>query len=495
MADVGMPDVLTPAQMAKLGGVAHPDDLPDTLTPEQMDRATEAPREYPPTEDEKLGIDTPLAKPTGLVWDSRNREFRRADQIGTEKALLPGFVPERPLIREDPAMDVATTIAGAGAGKVAGEAIGKLSPIVARLAEPAVAGATTSALQGGDRMTNLKAAGIGAALGIPGAALEVVRGAPAAVAERLPTAVTGGLKSKAAKKVVAGGAVDDALEAHPQLKRVLATSADPGERLGAASSTLNKLTAANDKVYEAIQAQHQGIPLDPVAAKIRDVAKEAHAAGDAITEDAANAAAENLGRFADVADKRGGVVTTSQLRGVRNTLAARIQAASPGLPMSDAQAAADRIRRAINEGIEDVAAQTSGVDVAALKERNRHIAQLLPVQQSLREQAIAKGLKVPEDHLADFIAHPQHTIAGLVRAGRAKLDVKLAESPALQRLAAGARSPLPDLANRALMGGAAAAGARGKRQQSDLEYAARVSQLMDQGMTLQEATQKAEESP
>jgi hypothetical protein len=508
MADIGMPDVLTPDQMVKLGGAAHPDDLPDTVSADQMERATEKPQSYPPLDDEKLGIyDGPL-KASGTVFDRSTMTFRNAADLGrpgmgaTSKPLPVGYQAEKPLIREDPAMNIATTIAGGGVGKVVGKGVAKLSPIAAKLVEPAVAGATTSALQGGNAKQNLIAAGIGGALGLPGAVLTAVRGAPAAVAERLPQAVTGGAKTKIAKQ--AGGAVvsdianhgeagaSAVLDAHPELKKVLSTG-NLTEKFNATGSTLNKLTAANDTVYDAIQSQHQGIPFEPVAAKIKAVAEHAHQAGDATLEDAANAAIDNLQRFTDVADKRGAIVTATQLRGVRNNLARRVQAINPTLGATDVQAAADEIKRAINDGIADIAGQTKGVDVAALRARNQQIAALLPVQRALRGQVIDKNLLGPEDKLADLIEHPQREIAGLVRKAPAHIDAALASNPTLQRLAQGAKSPLSDLATRSLMAGTAAEGAkRSKQQQSDLEYAARVSQLMGDGKSLHEAVNQAE---
>src|SRR6185437_6813411 len=245
----------------------------------------------------------------------------------------------------------------------------------------------------------------------------------------------------------------------PELKKVLSTG-NLTEQFNATGSTLNKLTAANDTVYDAIQSQHQGIPFEPVS-------EHAHQAGDATLEDAANAAIDNLQRFTDVADKRGAIVTATQLRGVRNNLARRVQAINPTLGATDVQAAADEIKRAINDGIADIAGQTKGVDVAALRERNKQIAALLPVQRALRGQVIDKNLLGPEDKLADLIEHPQREIAGLVRKAPAHIDAALAGNPTLQRLAQGAKSPLPDLATRSLMAGSAAEGAkRSKQQQS-----------------------------
>jgi hypothetical protein len=501
MADLNMPDVLTPEQMAKLGGAAHPDDLPDTMTPDQMERATEKPRSYPPTEDEKLGIDSPLASPRGVVFNRGKGElFRRADKLGTEQQLPADYVPERGLIREDPAMDIATTVAGGGAGKLAGKGVAKLSKVAAKIVEPAVAGMATSALQGGSLRDIGTSGVIGGALGVPGAALGMVRQAPAAVEERLTRAVTGGVKSKAAKQVAAGGALNDVLEAHPDLKHTIASAGDPATKFNATSSTLGKLTAANDVAFDAIQAEHQGIPLDPIAKKIQAVAQQAHAEGDEVLEKAAASAIENLQRYGDVADKRGLVATATQVRGVRNNLARKVQALNPTLGPSEAQAAADQIKRAINEGIEDVAAKTKGVDVAALKERNKQIAVLMPVQRTLRQQVIDAGLKEGQDPLAEFIHSPKHVVAGLVNAGPAKADLALANASRLQSVARGAdrlgnkaTSLIGEPIANGLPGAAAARLAQASKPRiRDTDYAALVAQKMKNGLSLQEAIDATE---
>lgn len=454
---------------------------------EDYDRATEIDRRHrdptgAPT-DAQLGIESDVARPAGV------NKYRTAPQ-----ELPPDFKPEQPLGHEDPAMDIATTMAGGAGGKLIGKGIAKLSPIAAKIVEPAVGGALTSALQGGSAKQNLIAAGIGGALGVPGAALKLIRGAPAAVAERIPTAVTGGLKSKAAKQVVAGDALGDALTAHPGLKNTLATSGSVAEKFNATGSTLGKLTTANDAVYDAIQAQHQGIPLDGIAKKIQGVAAAAHADGNEVLEKAAESAIENLQRYGDVADKRGLVATATQVRGVRNNLARKVQALNPTLGPSDAQAAADEIKRAINEGIEDIAGKTKGVDVDALRARNKQIAALLPVQRTLREQALAAKLMEGHDPLADFIADPKKKVAGLVSAIPAHADAAMSNSPRLQALADTMRSPLTPGAAAALDAGTASQLARranSKPAQNDLEYSALVAQKMKNGMSLKEAMDDA----
>lgn len=282
-----LPEELTEAQAAKLGFTpVHDDSAP---TPE-------APKSYPPTEDERLGIDSGLAKPKGLVLNRGKGElFRKASGLGTEQALPPDAVPERGLVHEDPAMDIATTIAGGGAGKLAGKAVGKLSKVAGALIEPAVAGAVTSKLQGGSNMDALKSAGIGTALGVVPAALGIARRAPEAVADRLPTAITGGLKSKAAKRVVANDALDEVLAQHPELRKALATSADPAKTLATMEGTFEGLGSKTEPFYSGIdeataaERHAKGVAnvagLSNKAAEAKRVADELGAAAKPPTRD------------------------------------------------------------------------------------------------------------------------------------------------------------------------------------------------------------------
>lgn len=477
------PDVLTPQQMEKLGGV----DLPDTLTPDQMDRAAEKPQHLPPTEDERLGIATPLASPTGLVWDSRAKEFRKASEIGKEQALPPGFKAEPGLIREDPAMAVATTIGGMGAGKVAGKLAAKASPILAKIVEPAVAGATTSALQGGDRMTNLKAGAWGAALGVPGAALELVRGAPAAVAERLPTAVTGGLKTKAAKKVVAGDIAGDVLDAHPELKKVMATSADPEARAAAVSKTLADLTAKTEPIYQ--QIGH--VDLSAIDKQLYSTASKLASEGRGTEALAVGRARKHLaelyGKEGAIPD--GTVLPARAVRNLANDLGETAFAGDATTPASKKALAQQRIYHTVTGEIEN-AARAAGADVGQLRTLNKQISALIPVKNVVAQQETREALAGPHSMLSDIVKHPRHVIAGVIDEAPAKLDYALATSPTLQRGAKAMSGPISALSTAAPV--VAPAAARSKRQQADLEYAARVSALMNEGKSLQEAIDEAE---
>ena len=477
------PDTLTDAQMHKLGGV----DLPDTLTDDQIDRAGEKPQQYPPTEDEKLGIDTPLASPKGLVWDSRTKEFRKASEIGKEQALPPGFVPERGLIREDPAMAVATTIGGMGVGKVAGKLAAKASPILAEMVEPAAASAATSALQGGDRMENLKAAGLGAAMGVPGAALRLVRGAPAAVSERLPTAVTGGLKTKAAKKVVSGDIAADVLDAHPELKKVMATSANPEERAAAVSKVLGDLTAKTEPIYK--QIGH--VDLSALDKQLYTTASKLAAEGRGTEALAVGRARKHLAELygTDGIIDEGTTLPARAARNLANDLGETAFANDTATPASKKALAQQRIYHTVTGEIEN-AAKAAGADVGQLRALNKQISALIPVKNVVAQQEMRESLAGPHSALSEIVKHPRHVIAGVIDEAPAKLDYALATSPKLQAGAKAASVPISALSRSAPV--VAPRAAAGKRQQNDLEYAARVSALMNEGKSLQEAIDEAE---
>lgn len=379
-------------------------------------------------------------------------------------------------------------VAGAAAAPVAALAGAPLARLgmraVAPVAAHAAGGAAASAAQGGNLKQNLIAAGIGGALAAPSAAASLIREAPAAVDARLPTAITGGARSKAAKSVVLGGAAEDAFDAHPELKKAMATSTDPAEQLAATNSTLNKLERPNSEAWDAIQKHTGGFDVKRVGAKLDDVAAEAKANSDIATMDAVESAKQNLERLAD-----NGKLTANQMRNVRNALSARIETANPGTEAARAQQASVRkLHAAINDVAADVAEETPGVDAAAMRSRNKQIAQLLDVQKVLQERKLGADLKPFKNPIAKAVASAQHAptaIAGLIDRADATIDAKLAGSPMLQRLAAGGRGTL----NPSLTGAAAATGSRAH----DIEFAHKVSTLMNGGKTLQEATREAKQ--
>jgi hypothetical protein len=78
------------------------------------------------------------------------------------------------------------------------------------------------------------------------------------------------------------------------------------------------------------------------------------------------------------------------IRNMRNDMGGVIDPARTIKPNTKRQALGD-IYGILNKEIEDVAANTSGVDVAALKMRNRRISTLIPVRDALKARAESQG--------------------------------------------------------------------------------------------------------
>lgn len=428
------------------------------------------PRSFTASDDE-LGISSPPAEN-----DKRLPSGGEARQLGRPRAHTTTELEGDPLVQGALAGAEGALVAAPVAGLV-----GLAAPAAAPVVSGFAGGATATAAQGGDARDIL----VGGALGaIPGAATSVrnlVRSAPAAVAERLPTEITGGARSKAAKQVVGSDILADTLDAHPELKKVLGTPGDVPKKAAAVSAKLNELTEANDAATEAIAKHHGKIATDLPIARLQKLAELAEDAGDEVTRDAVAKTIESIDSFS----KGSGAITAQQLRGLRNGLAAKVQVAAPGSEAFSRQAqAASAIKSELNETIADLAGDTPGVDVAALRARNRQIASLLPVKTTLEQQALAAKLN-PGETLTNVIRKPMHALADAIDAAPARADLALS-NPSVQRLF-GRAPAAPGPAGRVAAPAAASTAAR----PDDLGYAAMVAQAMKGGMSLQDAVNSA----
>jgi hypothetical protein len=361
--------------------------------------------------------------------------------------------------------------------------VGLASPAAGRLVGGAVSGGAATAAQGGDAMDVLKGAGLGALMAVPSAGRAGVRSAGDRVAARMQTDVTGGARSKAAKQVLAAGdALDEVYEAHPGLKKTLATGST-AEKANAVRAKLDELTEANDAATEAIAKHHGKISTDLPTARLQGLAERFEAAGDEIGRDAVTSTLETIDSFAQ---NSAGTLSAQQLRGIRNGLAKTIAKKAPGLPPGEAERAATAIKAELNETIADLAGKTPGVDVEALKLRNKQISALLPVQTQLMERAQAEGLAPPHDFTAEVLEpHGARKMAARkVREVRAKADYAIANNDTAKRIFGDVEpDKLRKLPETAIRAGAAST--------DDLGYAARVAQGMKAGMTLQQAVEAA----
>lgn len=296
----------------------------------------------------------------------------------------------------DPGAQMLTATAlGMGTGGGA-RALGTAAGVPAKLVAPAVSaleGGTVNASLGGDFDT-------GAALGlVPLAARAAGRAASGANAGRTMTArgtvkeITKG-ETKAPKGMIddvksaaEGGRLTEVLAETPAARRAVTVKAhtNPGGAAADIDKVLDAARNANDEVYAAIQRQHRGIPLQPILDRLGNEAEKLSLQGHGIP-------ARALRRVRAFWEKEFGqgdpnrLLGAQQLRNMRNDLSDVIDPAK-ALEKNTKQHADLKVRDLLNREIEDVASNTSGVDVEALRANNRRISTLIPVRDALLERA------------------------------------------------------------------------------------------------------------
>lgn len=321
------------------------------------------------------------------------------------------------------AQGVVGGVVGAGAGAIAASAVPALAaPIVGG----AVNGATQTAVQGGSPGDIAAGAAGGAVFGGAGPTKQAIGEAAAARnVARVPTAITGGATSKAAKAVVGSRDVlrETAL-AHPDLQRVILSGDEPA-KIKAISGKLDTLTAANDADFDRIGAQHPAavggrVPTVDLLQKLQKFAQKAHDAGDESLLDATSKAIDSVQKF-----DMGGTISPSQIRGVRNGLAKKIAGAAP---LSTVSRETGAVKGAINDALSDLADDTPGLDANALKERNRQIASLLPAKDFLEQKAETAAAKPPGAIAAAVrtLAHPADAAVHIAERAPSVIDQYLA---------------------------------------------------------------------
>lgn len=294
---------------------------------------------------------------------------------------------------------------------------------------PAESPEDQSAAPGVSDLTGLAAAPlVGGVIGdVAGAvARPIGEAAKARLTKSLPTAITGGATSKAAKGVIgARDILQETAKAHPDLQAAI-LSGDDATKHAAISGKLDALTAANDEATNAIATDHPRavggrVPTDSLYFKLQDFAQKAHEAGDESLLDATSKAIDSIQKF-----ESAGTISPSQLRGVRNGLAKKIAGQAP---LSTVARETGAVKGVINEAISGLAEETPTVDAGALKERNRHIASLLPAQQFLEQKAETEAGKVPGRlaEVARAVSHPAATAAHLAERIPSVIDTHLAK--------------------------------------------------------------------
>lgn len=158
---------------------------------------------------------------------------------------------------------------------------------------------------------------------------------------------------------------------------------------------IDAAVSETDGVVSAIQRETGGIPLKPYVDRLK-------ALEDRLNLQKRGAEADAIGRVrADILKPKrhgleGKALTPEQLaevkmsaqsvRNMRNDIGDLIDPTKTIDPNTKASAM-DRVHRLLNKEIEDAAEATPGVDVEALRRRNRQISTLIPVRDALLERA------------------------------------------------------------------------------------------------------------
>jgi hypothetical protein len=296
-------------------------------------------------------------------------------------------------------------------GAVAGTAAQVMAPLPVKpgVIGGAALGAGFGAAQGaGDALTAggdledaassaVKGGVVGGVTGgaVGGVASKIIRGAPSRIDSQILTDIgRGDAGGKAAKRItdkLVAKAGEDGSELIPVLEQTglkkvisLAGNHDPGAGAQATTSVIRNISEkVIDPAYKAIDAG----PAVPEAIGLK---LDLQAASDALKKSGNAQAAAHVDRytkFLDATYPDSEKVTGSMLRNLRNevgtSLTAEESRTKPG------QEATRAIYGALNQTIEKAAAQTPGVDVAALKEANRQVSLLYPVRDALRARAVA----------------------------------------------------------------------------------------------------------
>lgn len=330
-----------------------------------------------------------------------SHEEQEANAALRESLRLPRGERENPLANDIIGQGIVTGLPAHGASVLAGTALKALGApaAVERIGAAAVGGGTASKLAGGDF-------GPGALLGAAFPAAGALARRAGAV-RNLTKEVTKGATKAPAKQAnevkfrarEEGGTLHEVLAEVPEARRAVMTQAKTNP--GAAEKTLTKVvddaTDLNSADFAAMQRQHGGVNLAPINDQLKGLEERLNLQGRGVAADA-------VGRFRRdlLKPKRygleGKVLTDEQiatqkigaqsLRNIRNDLGEKIQPAN-GKPIrgNNRRFAEARIMGVINKEIEDVAANTRGVDVNALRTRNRQISTLIPVRDALRARA------------------------------------------------------------------------------------------------------------
>jgi gas vesicle protein len=473
-------DVLTPEEM---GDVLTPEELGGAPSPVPGLDVAPRPSRYPgprPVTDADLGIESPIDYGRNILGSQRTAPGPY--QVDGGLRVNGHTRPSDPMEVDPIAQAVVTSTVLGPLGRMATGAL----PRVLAPAVSALEGGAASKSMGGDFLPGF---GLGGALGAAG--LIARQMAPSAAAARAEARLTPDINRGASKAVSASkklandvkfqGNEDIAQVADelPEVGKALKTQAktNPKAAHKVTTAVLDDLSDAQDADYAKIQRQHGGVDLQPIAERLAALEERLNKQGFGDKADAVKRVRTDwLKRYAG--DPSTGLADTKlsaqQVRNMRNKL---WRTADPTREMDpgDRRAAAADIARILNKEIEDVAADTRGVDLGKFRARNRQISTLIPVQKALADRV--EKLADQEVKLKDI---PGLAFKAAKKTGQAavrRVDYGLSRIPIGGELAPG-RLPVAVPVSAARFG-------------QDQDFARKVTDGMGSGLSLQDAVSAA----
>jgi len=290
-------------------------------------------------------------------------------------------------------------------GTAAALGIGAGAPL---RAIPGIGGVLGSAMEGGTANKSLGGDFTSGALlsGIPAAIAPAARviGGRNVVKEINKGITKAPIKLRNDVKFTAGdGGADltEVLGELPAARKAVTTQArtNPGGASATLTDVIEPLTDANSAAFAAIQRQHGGVPLRPIVDKLEAMERRLNLQKRGVEADAVGRARADLLK-PKRHDLPGAELTPQQIdelkisaqgiRNIRNDLGDVIDPART-IKANTKRKAQARIYSVLNQEIDDVAANTSGVNLAEFKARNRQISTLIPVRDALAARAESEG--------------------------------------------------------------------------------------------------------
>lgn len=393
-----------------------------------------------------------------------------------------------------------STALGAGRGVASYELA---APLTAGLSAGAEGHRSEAALDVANDPAGLLLAGAG---GVgAGALTKVAERAPARVAARVEENITRGeaggkTKLTPGKRVTAkaeSGDLEETMQRHPDVYKALATKAasDPGKANKVVRARLDDLQGEINPVYEAIDAG----PAVPKATDLQNRLIKIHSE---LVKSGNTGMADVIAKFEDHIAKHygdgdavidGTPLPASSLRNLRNEVGEVAFAGDPNMNPKFRADAQRKIYGAINDTIEEAGRKTPGVDFDRLKVLNKDTSTLIVVKDALADRASKAG--TGGTSAGNLLFGAMMTGGGLAHGGIKGALTGIATHQAINAIKPLARGVDFRLAQRTQRLGAPNLAAPVGARAAGLEYAAKVAEGMKNGLTLQQATAAADETP